>query len=1427
MSKPPHSSSSSEHQQQPSLAVRHDRLSQQHQQSILGVASAQRSVPPPSATTYPSNLARAGGIAHNVTTTAPSAPRIGMPMNSNLPTNSNNSSMVSGISHYPHNNSGVPRNAAAPSRPNPSQLHHTTVPNQRHHVHHHHPNSNAGNNSISSVHQPQHHAQQHHVQQHHAQQHHAQQHSHANAQRAPQRQQPNPSAAPGWNTVPNPLLATKAKSLTSIQSASAVQSSRSSVNKPKVVLSPEARQALAKAIWSSIRSPTGDVDPEAMEEAVNAGLPRHAILNAARVAREREAMKRKANTAVRAMPTNGEVGPVTALNGTKNSQPKQQVRIASSAPVLSAKQITSKSPVAPVARSATIMQQQKIDERNHWKRVLSGVFHVQKGRYLGLQNSISSCLRALPQPIILPQNATQSFVSLPLNQLKAIQERERNAHSATKLSNAETKKRIKMEPKRVSKALDRSMKKGRQSTQESLLKKLKDVNKSIVAHASDFFKYHRSIKQEASKLAKAVRDRKSKESTTERKQADQAERARIAALKANDMDAYKSLLENTKNDRLQYLWKKTDECLEHISSSLRERNSEKEVTEEQPTSYYASAHLQEEEVRQPSILIGGELKEYQLAGLQWLVSLYNNKLNGILADEMGLGKTIQAISLVAYLMEFKENLGPYLVIVPLSTLSNWVNEFAKWCPAARVIVYKGTPSQRRDLYKNEVRNGQFNVLLTTYEYIIKDKGSLKKVIWQYAIVDEGHRMKNAQSKFAVTLGTVYTTKNRILLTGTPLQNSLPELWALLNFLLPAIFNSVESFDEWFNRPFSTFSGSSNQQENETDQMLSNEERMLIIHRLHELLRPFMLRRVKSEVLDQLPEKVEKVLRCDLSSWQKELYKQISRKATIDNKLDSFVEQPANLTRGLNNVVMQLRKVCNHPYLFSTQGYILNDDLIRSSGKFQLLDEMLPKLKAAGHRILMFTQMTAVMTILEDYFRYRNYTSLRLDGSTPADERERRMYKFNAPDSPYFIFLLSTRAGGLGLNLATADVVIIFDSDWNPMMDLQAQDRAHRIGQRSDVSVFRLITYSPVEEKILARANEKLNMSELVVEAGKFTQDSVENDNSMERRKMMEVLLTDFDSNVNKNQERQDDLKQDPGDGDGDLDDEEDDKDSTNSSIDLNELLSNNEQDFQVYSSLDEKNKEEPRTALYTDSGDVPDWIKYPSGSKETSLKPKFDPTVGRKRTTVTYDDGLTEKQFLRLMEKQADKDELSSRKRKISRISSKAERESESRVVGGAASDDTGAMTEWTFRKLTSICKAVIALKDPATKRKLSEIFIDKPDANAYPDYYKIIERPIAINDILRKCRGQLYATLSEFWDDWKVLFANAKAYNGAGSWVANDAEELQRELERVMKKNGFEEPPPPPKRKPLRIKLSLKAVKADSGTEEATKQRSKKRRKS
>jgi ATP-dependent helicase STH1/SNF2 len=344
------------------------------------------------------------------------------------------------------------------------------------------------------------------------------------------------------------------------------------------------------------------------------------------------------------------------------------------------------------------------------------------------------------------------------------------------------------------------------------------------------------------------------------------------------------------------------------------------------------------------------------------------------------------------------------------------------------------------------------------------------------------------------------------------------------------------------------------------------------------------------------------------------------------------------------------------------------------------------------------------------------------------------------------------------------------------------------------------------------------MSELVVEAGKFNQESVENDNSLERKKIMEILLTDFESSANKSNERMERNSE-------EVDDDDDDKDSTSNSNDINELLSNNEQDYQIYLEMDEQRSENPHPSLYIDSKDVPDWIKYPQGSKEASENIIFDPDAGRKRNSVSYDDGLTEKQFLRLMESKAEDEELNNRKRKAEKLNSKQDPGSETQTL---VSQESGGkeMTEWTVRKLINICKAVIALKDPPTKRRMSEIFLEKPDPNVYPDYYTVIERPIAINDILRKCRGHLFVRISEFWDDWKLLFDNAKKFNGEGSWVANDADALKRELERLMKKNGLEDQPAPLKqRKKLRIKLSLKAVKPDTDVDDKSSNLSGKKR--
>lgn len=645
--------------------------------------------------------------------------------------------------------------------------------------------------------------------------------------------------------------------------------------------------------------------------------------------------------------------------------------------------------------------------------------------------------------------------------------------------------------------------------------------KALLNHREELFRFHRNRRQDLIRMSRFVKQQVDIADSRREKDEVKAEAQRIRALRENDMEAYTKLVQETKNDRLQFLLSETDAYIESINAMIQQQrdantthsiqsasdiasdiaNSSSAAFSSSSKNYMSNTHRVVESVMQPRMLKGGDLKEYQLSGLQWLVSLYNNNLNGILADEMGLGKTIQSLALISYLYEVKQNHGPYLVVCPLSTLSNWVNEANRWVPDIRKVVYKGSPVTRKQIYKEEIETGRFQLLLTTYEYIMKDKSWLKKLDWQYIIVDEGHRMKNAQSKFTQTLGTQYHSRHRLLLTGTPLQNSLPELWSLLNFLLPTIFSSVDTFDQWFNKPFAAFKQQQQQQQQQLAAgnndssgvvVLSQEEQMLIIHRLHEVLRPFVLRRVKSQVLDQLPEKVEKILKCEFSGYQRRLYRTIQlRSPFLASSLGSSLPGGVSLensigpnAQGINNVWMQLRKVCNHPYLFLND-YVVDEDLIRISGKFALLDRLLPKLRRAGHRVLMFSQMTQLMTILEHFFILRRYSFLRLDGNTSSEEREKRMHQFNDPNSPYFLFLLSTRAGGLGLNLATADTVVIFDSDWNPMMDAQAQDRAHRIGQKNEVRVFRLVTQSVIEQKILARATEKKQLNGLVVEAGQF------------------------------------------------------------------------------------------------------------------------------------------------------------------------------------------------------------------------------------------------------------------------------------------------------------------------------------------------------
>ncbi|EZG72217.1 DNA helicase [Gregarina niphandrodes] len=632
-------------------------------------------------------------------------------------------------------------------------------------------------------------------------------------------------------------------------------------------------------------------------------------------------------------------------------------------------------------------------------------------------------------------------------------------------------------------------------------------------------------------------------------EAERAQRERMKALRERNMDAYLALVKNVKNQRIQEILENTEQLLQDIGSKIqtervqnearRKREADKdrekkrqrelarlakkgltpsstavgvaseieeaemkpdqevsdEETETKKPQYLTLSHRVREDVGQPKSLVGGTLMPYQLAGLDFLVSLYNNNLSGILADEMGLGKTIQTISLVAYLQEFKNNKGPHLIAVPLSTLPNWASEFAKWAPSLTLLQYRGNKNDRREL-NYQVKRGRYNVLLTTFEYILREKKVLGAVKWRFIIVDEGHKMKNVKSKFHATLGEFKST-HRLLLTGTPLQNNLNELWSLLNFLMPHTFASGEDFERWFEEPFK-------EQFAEEEVSLTEEEKLVVINRLHLVLRPFLLRRVKADVLTDLPTKREYVIRIALSSWQKFLYYQLV------NKCLKVRDQTGRITqKSVANGIMQLRKAVNHPYLFADM-YNIDDNLYRVSGKFEVLDRMLPKLLQFGHKILIFSQMTAVMDILGDYFDLRGYKFHRLDGSMIISDRQDRMDDFNDPMSETHIFMLSTRAGGLGLNLQAGDTVILFDSDWNPHADLQAQARAHRVGQKREVRVFRFVTDSPVEELILAKAQHKLSIDEQIIQAGMFSTEF----NEEEREEKLRNLLAQKDTSSN-------------------------------------------------------------------------------------------------------------------------------------------------------------------------------------------------------------------------------------------------------------------------------------------------------------------------
>ncbi|GMY23292.1 probable helicase CHR10 isoform X1 [Fagus crenata] len=491
--------------------------------------------------------------------------------------------------------------------------------------------------------------------------------------------------------------------------------------------------------------------------------------------------------------------------------------------------------------------------------------------------------------------------------------------------------------------------------------------------------------------------------------------------------------------------------------------------------------------------ITATLKPYQVEGVSWLIRRYNLGVNVILGDEMGLGKTLQAISFLSYLKVHKKSSGPFLVLCPLSVTDGWALEVVKFAPSLEVLRYVGDKEHRRSLrctmyehvkeqsssYKGSLL--PFDILLTTYDVALMDQDFLSQIPWQYAVIDEAQRLKNPSSVLYNLLKDRFLMPRRLLMTGTPIQNNLTELWALMNFCMPSVFGTQDQFHFTFKEAGDPSPGH--------DAAKVKEQ----LKSLKCILGAFMLRRTKSKLIEcgnlVLPALTEITIMAPLLSLQKKVYMSILRK-----ELPKLLALSAGNHQSLQNIVIQLRKASSHPYLFpgvEPEPFEEGEHLVQASGKLMILDQLLQKLRDSGHRVLLFAQMTHTLDILQDFLELRKYSYERLDGSVRAEERFSAIRSFSgqsvkgclnseSDQNGAFVFMISTRAGGVGLNLVAADTVIFYEQDWNPQVDKQALQRAHRIGQMNHVLSINLVTRHTVEEVIMRRAERKLQLSQNVV-----------------------------------------------------------------------------------------------------------------------------------------------------------------------------------------------------------------------------------------------------------------------------------------------------------------------------------------------------------
>ncbi|KAG7197970.1 hypothetical protein KM043_016202 [Ampulex compressa] len=559
--------------------------------------------------------------------------------------------------------------------------------------------------------------------------------------------------------------------------------------------------------------------------------------------------------------------------------------------------------------------------------------------------------------------------------------------------------------------------------------------------------------------------------------------------------------------------------------------SEEEIREELYTDSEPDPKNATEVIVEVPKYFNGSLRDYQLEGLQWLKVLYENGINGILADEMGLGKTVQVIALLCHLFE-KHQDGPYLIIAPLSTIPNWMMELEKFAPKLPLVLLYGSADERAAMYKKIKMKYNITptyktqpIVLTTYEIPLYEKNFLKTQNWRYIIIDEGHRIKNQNCQLLKVLKTL-NSMNRLLLTGTPLHNNLAELWSLLNFLLPEIFDDLAIFESWFD-------AKDLQYDKGAEKLLKLEEEKHVLHTLqlqHDLYKAVLnrdiqtLSKINETLIIEDENGVKPKRRCVLKSkynlenmsnqYDEEVknsytkpheynendqrfgstnYDIEKQSKSMQEKNLSIWTQYTNVTERnrdflirihFSNRISMYKKIVNHPYLVhcpldSVGLPKIDADLIKSSGKLLVLDAMLARLKMQGHKVLVFSTMTMILDMLEDYLAMRDYRYVRLDGDVKIEQRKECIKNFNA-DSEIFLFLISTRAGGVGLNLAAADTVILYDSDWNPQADIQAMARCHRIGQTRPVVIYRLCTKGTIDEAIIQRAEAKRILEKMVI-----------------------------------------------------------------------------------------------------------------------------------------------------------------------------------------------------------------------------------------------------------------------------------------------------------------------------------------------------------